>query len=176
MSKCLYTEAVITQSGAQLIVNAINLDGKPFSENDKEFKRAFPEAWNALDQMLKPQVDDPATKVNVGDVIWIMTGGNKHIGFCIVKEHSDDTINKKAVGLCIKSAKNKARELNCEYVGMNLFASDTPNDWASIVGIIEHELEEIQGVVCIPTNDELIKVLETLPGSRNFKMITNKQE
>ena len=26
MSKCLYTEAVVTQSGAQLLINAISLD------------------------------------------------------------------------------------------------------------------------------------------------------
>jgi len=170
MSKCLYTEAEVTQSGAQLLINAISFD----DVKRNKFRHAFPEAWKAMRDMVICKVDDPSNKVNVGDVIWTQQGGNKHIGFCIIKEHEESDINKKAVGLCMKSARNKARELNCKYVGMDLFASKTPQDWANIVDIVENELQEIQGIVCIPTNDELVKVLENLPGSRNFRMITNK--
>ena len=106
MSKCLYTEAVVTQSGAQLLINAISLD----IEKKNEFGKAFPEAWNVMNDMLKCDVDDPNARAHLGDVIWTQQGGNKHIGFCIVKEHEDSNINKKAVGLCMKSARNKARE------------------------------------------------------------------
>jgi len=174
MSKCLYTEADVTQSGAQLLICSISLDGKTSRQYEKHFKRAFPESWNVADSMLKCDVDNENTDVNVGDVIWTRTGGNKHIGFCVVNKEFEDEINKDAVKLCINSAKLKARELNINYVGMDLFASKSPQEWASIVGILESSLEEIQGIVCIPDNDALTAVMENLPGSNNFTVVYGK--
>lgn len=173
MSKCLYTESDVTQSGAQLVINAISLDGETKTKLQKKFKHAFPEAWSMMDQMLNAHklMENDQLKSSVGDVIWADAGGNRHIGFCIVKENANDEVNKKAIELCIKSAKSKARQLNIEYVGMGLFASESPKEWANIVDIVEKNLEEIQGVVCIPTNDDIVEVLSSLPGPRDFKMI-----
>jgi hypothetical protein len=178
MSKCLYTEADVTQSGAQLLINAISLDGKILSDKTKKFQHAFPEAWKAMRQMLTNTMDlqDVETDVNVGDVLWLTQGGNKYIGFCIVKKTSEHDINKEAIKATIRSTRNKAKELGIKYVGMDLFASETPQDWAEIVDDVEEALGEIQGVVCIPTNEELVNVMENLPGSKNFKMISIKED
>lgn len=171
MSKCIYTESEITQSGAQLIICSIALSGLTDKTEEKKFKRSFADSWNAAKQMLDCNVDDENyEEVRVGDVIWTETGGGKHIGFCVVRENDKDGVNKEAVRLCVSSAKTKARSLKNKYVGMDLFASDTPQQWADIVDIVEDNLEEIQGVVCIPTNDALIKVMENLPGSNDFRM------
>ena len=171
MKKCLYTEADITQTGSQIILHGISLDGIPRGRQDRHFKHAFPDAWNVVQSMLNSDIEDEDTDVNVGDVIWANQGGNRHIGFCIVRESSDSEINKIAVSLCMRSAAKKAKELNLEYVGMGLFGSDTSKEWANIVEEIEENLGNIQSVVCIPTNDELTDVLENLPGSHNFTMI-----
>jgi len=171
MSKCVYTESEITQSGAQLIICSIALSGLTDKTEETKFKRSFPESWNAAKQMLNCTVDNELNEVRVGDVIWTRTGGGKHIGFCVVRENDKDVANKEAVRLCVSSAKTKARSLKNKYVGMDLFASDTPQQWADIVNIVEDSLEEIQGVVCIPTNDELVSVMENLPGSNDFRMI-----
>ena len=112
-----------------------------------------------VDEKLKPQI---------GDVIWVNPGGNRHLGFAIVKETEKDVINIKALRLVMKSVHNKAKALNLEYVGMGLFACDTPYEWSNIVDIIEENLKDTQAVVCIPTNDALKKVLESLPGSNDF--------
>ena len=174
MSKCLYTEAEITQSGAQLIICSIALDGLTNKTEKTKFKKSFPDSWNAAKQMLNCNVDGENTEVRVGDVIWTRTGGNKHIGYCVVRDTESNPIDKKAIELCINSAKMKARELNTEYVGMDLFASENAQDWADIVDIVESKLEEIQGVVCVPTNDKLLSVMENLPGSNNFIQHTIK--
>jgi hypothetical protein len=173
MSKCLYTEADVTQSGAQLIICSTSLDGQTSSLREKHFRRAFPAAWEVADKMLSIKVDE-AESARLGDVIWAQPGGNRHIGFCIVKENDSDVVHKDAVALAMTSAKNKARELNIQYVGMDLFASESGKDWADIVGVVEENLEEIQGVVCIPTNRQLNAVLSNLPGSKDFIMTTVK--
>ena len=177
MSKCIYTESDVTNSASQLIITDVSLDGSVRSFAQQRFKRSFPKAYEAVIQMLKisdHKKDDKTYGAKVGDVIWTTSGGNKHLGFCIVRESANKPLNTKAVKLCMKSAREKARSLKKEYVGMDLFASDTPEEWASIVGIVEDNLEEIQGVVCIPTNDALVKVLENLPGSNEFKIMKNK--
>ena len=172
MSKCLYTESDVTQSAGQLLICSADLNGEKTKE-EKNFARCFPNSWNVAKEMLRCQIDDDHdTEVRLGDVIWTRTGGGKHIGFCVVKE--DGKINRSAVSLCINSAKNKARELNIEYVGMGLFGCNTAKDWADIVPIVEFSLEEIQGVVCVPTNRDLLDVLDFLPGSKKFTMIKSQ--
>ena len=120
--------------------------------------------------MIKANVEEKY-KARVGDVIWVSPGGNRTIGFAIVRESSSSPINTKALKAVMKSAHNKAKELQIEYVGMGLFACDTPQEWGNIVNIVEKELGDIQGVVCIPTNDALLKVLDSLPGSKDFMAV-----
>ena len=177
MSKCIYTESDVTDSAAQLILTDVSLDGSVRSFAQQRFKKAFPKAYEALIQMLtlsNSNKDNKNYGVKVGDVIWTTAGGNKHLGFCVVRESANRPLNTKAVKLCMKSAREKARSLKNEYVGMDLFASDTPEEWSSIVGIIEDNLEEIQGVVCVPTNRDLLDVLDFLPGSKKFTMIKSQ--
>jgi len=170
MKKCLYTESDITQTGAQLILCSVSLDGSIGNVAEQKFKRAFPDAYSSLLSMLRADVDEKF-KANLGDVVWVTTSGNRHIGFGIVRKTCREPINTKALKLVINSTRNKAIALKKEYVGMDLFACDTPHEWAAIVGIIEAELKDIQAVVCIPTNDALVKVLEALPGEKNFRAI-----
>jgi len=178
MTKCFYTESDVTQSASQLLICSISLDGKSEKNQEKHFKRAFPDSWKAAKNLLKYGdneeiniYDKDDNKPKLGDVIWTQTGGNKHIGYCIVRNHEEENVNKDAVKLCIISAKNKARELKLEYIGMDLFASNGPEEWADIVDIVEDGVEEIQGVVCIPTNDALVSVMDNLPGPKTFRMI-----
>ena len=170
MNKAIYTESDITQTGAQLILCSVSLDGTIANIAEQKFKRAFPDAYATMLSMLNAPVEDKL-KARLGDVIWVTTSGNRHIGFGIVKKSCTEAINTKALKLIMKSAREKAKALQKEYVGMDLFASDTPQEWAAIVGIIETELKEIQAVVCIPTNDALMKVLEALPGEKTFRAI-----
>ena len=165
--KSYYTENDITNTAAQLMVCSITLDGSITNIQDQRFKRAFPDAYNTMLSMLKAPVD-AKLKPKLGDVIWVRQGGNRTLGFAIVKESSDSPINMKAVRAVMKSTHNKAKELNINYVGMGLFACDTAQEWASIVDVLEESLKDTQSVVCIPTNDALLKVLDALPGSKNF--------
>ncbi len=109
----------------------------------------------------------------LGDVVWTQTSGNKYIGFCIVKRNKNAPINKKALRLCLYSAANKAKTLNNKYLGMDLFCCKDGKEWSNIVKIIENCLEDIQNIVCIPTNEKLVDVLEQLPGHQ-FKKIEAK--
>lgn len=171
--KAYYTENDITNTASQLMICSINLDGSVVNIQDQRFKRAFPEAYNAMISMLKAPVDEKL-KPRLGDVIWVKIGGNRTLGFAIVKESSNSSINMKAIRVAMKSAHNKAKELELEYVGMGLFASDTPSEWASVVDVIEESLKDTQAVVCIPTTDALIKVLDALPGSKDFVATYNQ--
>lgn len=168
--KCLYTESDITYTAAQIMVCAVSLDGKVGNVQQQKFKRAFPDAYNAMLSMINANVEEKF-RAKLGDVIWVQTSGNKHIGFCIVKEKIDDIVHSKALRLCLKSIVKKAKALNHDYIGMDLFACDTPEEWGSIVNIIEKELKDIQAVVCIPTNDALVRVLDSLPGPKTFRKI-----
>lgn len=168
--KIFYTENDITQTASQLIICSVSLDGSIKNISEQKIKRAFPEAFQTVYSMLKSNVDEKI-KPRLGDVIWVTTSGNRHIGFGIVRKTCDDVINTKAIKAIMKCSKNKAISLKKEYIGMDLFGCDTAEEWSAIVGIIEEELKEIQAVVCIPTNEALMKVLESLPGSKDFKAI-----
>jgi hypothetical protein len=165
--KIYYTENDITNTAAQLMMCSVCLDGSISNIQDQRFKRAFPDAYYAMLSMIKSNVEEKL-RPHIGDVIWVNPGGNRTIGFSIVRESSSSSINIKALRAVIKSAHNKAKEMGIQYVGMGLFACDTPQEWGSIVTIIEKELGDVQGVVCIPTNDALLKVLDSLPGSKDF--------
>ena len=165
--KSYYTENDITNTASQLMMCSVCLDGSISNIQDQRFKNAFPDAYTTMLSMVKADVEEKY-KARLGDVIWVRPGGNKTIGFAIVRETSTSPINTKAIRAVMKSAHNKAKELKIKYVGMGLFACDTPNEWASIVDIIEESLKDTQAVVCIPTNDALLKVLDSLPGTKNF--------
>ena len=181
MSKCLYTESEVTQSGAQVLITAMTLNGET-DKHSKKFQHAFPGAWEVMGQMRlgdhAEHTDENSENltVNLGDVIWSHQGGNRQIGFCFVKESEKGDINKKAVALCIKSAVNKAKSLGIGYVGMDLMGCKDGKEWADIVDIVENSLGECKGFVCIPTNEELVDVLENLPGPNSFQIFKSDNE
>ena len=163
--KCLYTEAELTMTGAQIIACAIDENGIPVSDNEKKIARNFPQAYGVVEQMFNSNMDEPP---RLGDVIWSTQGGNKHIGFCVVKRDND--VSEQAVGSCMKSCQRKAKELQHEYIGMDLFGSNNSDDWNHIVDTIEDNLVA-QAVVCIDTNEKLNEVLSNLKGGSKFKVI-----
>jgi len=63
MSKCLYTEAEITQSGAQLIICSIALDGLTNKTEKTKFKKSFPQVktglivFRALGRLMRTEAD-----------------------------------------------------------------------------------------------------------------------
>lgn len=165
--KCIYTEAEVTMSGAQLLACAINEDGQPIGKSERKFIKIFPEAYGVVKKMMMSDAADPP---RLGDVIWATQGGNKHIGFCIVRKGGDEEkLHSLAVKACMKSIGNKAKELNHKYVGMDLFGSDNSSEWNDVVEDIEETLTDTQPVICIDTNEKLVDVLSHLPGGSNFK-------
>lgn len=175
--KCLYTEAILSQTGSQLLIypvakTRLNIDA------ESEIKRVWPDAWMSFNDLMEmsrdPELEMPEKELpRVGDVVWVQTGGNKTIGFCIVREDYDSEINTKALKPVFKSVANKAKSLEIEYYGMDLFSCKDGREWANIVGEVEKNSMGVQAVVCIPTNELLEDVMTELEGNQ-FKVIKSK--
>ncbi len=175
--KCIYTESDITKSACQLLVSPISLDALYTTSMEREFQRCFPEATKVARQMLtKSTVVTEDMLPHMSDVIWVDTPGGRTTGFCIVRETRDDHINKKALRAGMKSVNRKAGELGQPVIGLDLFGCETAEDWAEIVDLIEEELNDVQVVVCIPTNKLLNEVIDILPGDEEIKVLSLSRE
>lgn len=168
--KCIYTEAELTITGAQILACAIDENGIPVSDNEIKVAKFFPDAYKAVEQIFNSNMDSPPS---LGDVIWSTQGGNKHIGFCVVKRGNE--ISEKAVAACMKSCNSKASELQHKYIGMDLFGSNNSKDWNLVVDSIEENLPSTQAIVCIHTNDKLVEVMSNLKGGSKFKVILENE-
>lgn len=178
MAECLYTESLIESSGAQLIVYAAERNREELSSHETNIKRVQPDAWTAFNDLMETarakETDlSPEELPRVGDVIWVQTGGNKTIGFCLVRESLNTAINKKAIKPIFKSIANKAKELGINYCGMDTFSCTSGKEWSEISEEIEEYSADVTPIVCVPTNELLEDVLTSLPG-KQFKMIKAK--
>lgn len=162
--KCFYTENEITETGSQIIVCDISDDGVATTPQQLAFKKAFPDAFQTFTHFFNSEKFDIVPRL--GDVVWVHTSGNKHIGFCVIRKGGVLMIN--ALTAALKSIKNKADSLNLEYVGMGKFGFEKGIEWSNIVDHIENSLDNIQPIICIPTNEELIDVIDNLPGSKDI--------
>ena len=173
MMKCIYTESDVTKSACQLLISPLSLDALYATTMERGFQRCFPEAMKVARQMLtKSTVVTEDMLPHMSDVIWVDTPGGRTTGFCIVRETRGDDINKTALRAGMKSVNRKATELEQPVIGLDLFGCETAMDWAEIVDIIEEELNEVQVVICIPTNKLLNEVIDILPGDEEIKVLS----
>lgn len=178
MTKCMYLESDVTKSGAPIIVTCLSRDMKWEGLEQKKFAHTFSASYRSIimmmDEAFNPGKDGDMTPDNrpkLGDVIWLRTGGGRVVGFGIVKERHDDPIHTKALKAVFKNYNKKAKDMKIPMIGMDVYGCESGKDWASVVGIIEDKLTDCQAVVCVPTNEKLIDVLDELPGETKSMLL-----
>lgn len=181
MTKCLYTESDVTKTGGTIVVTGISMDMNWQGLEQKKFAHTFGGAYKSIQMMVDPKFSPgedfkEESRPALGDVIWLRTGGNQMIGFGIVKKRGEDPIHTEALKTVFKNYNAKAKEMKTPLIGMDVYGSDSGEDWASIHEIIEEELTDCQAVVCVPTNELLLDVLDHLPGETQTMTIPDDKE
>lgn len=165
--KILYTLGNFVYSGHQVLLYTINAENNPTEEYQKLTEKCFSASLTPKNDMFKKFDTDPVEPPSVSDIIWVHTSGNQYIGCGIWQELSTSPINFDALRLIIASARKKAEELGQLVISMPLITRDHDLDlWNFIYPIIEEEFKDvdIQVIVHIPTEEELIAVLDSIGG------------
>jgi hypothetical protein len=166
--KCIYTESLIIDSGAQIILCPTNAENVMDKEQEL-FQHCFPEAKKSLENMFTAS-DHGEEQPRLGDVIWFQPSQNRYIGFCIVRNTPMDEISLPALEVCCKSVNKKCIEFQQVCVGMGQFDCNG-DDWSKIVDTIEDTLEP-QLVVCLPKNEILMDFVNKLPRQDELKTMS----
>lgn len=161
-----YTESNIVDSAAPLIATSIGVNNLPLTDENNNFNKAFPEAKKVLDEMfhLDPlQKEEGISLPSLGDVVWVSPNPKftRLIGYCILFDETN-SFSEKAYEKCLNSIKNKADQLDIHFIGFGLFGCKKIEEWAERVPLLEQTLSSLERVVCIPNNEDLIKLLESL--------------
>lgn len=161
-----YTESNIVDSGAPLIATSIGVNNLPITDENNNFNKAFPEAKKVLDNMfhLDPlQEEEGISLPSLGDVIWVSPNPKftRLIGYCILFDENN-SFSEKAYEGCLNSIKNKASQLDMHFIGFGLFGCKDVKEWGERVSLFEQALHNLERVVCIPNNEDLIRLLEGL--------------
>ena len=179
--KILYAEGKLHNAGQQILVTAVGVNKEYLSLKQKQFRMTFPDVDNIIDKvydscnyavLAAPGSQEPP---KLGDVIWVETSGGKIIANCVIYDASHH-LNIQAIEACIKSVRDKAETIEQPVIAMDLLETDrngqaTLEDWSDIVSTIENILEDMQVIVYIPEKNDLIYVIEHLPGGKNFRKI-----
>jgi len=168
--KILYTLGNFVYSGHQVLIYTINAKNETTEEYQEFADKVFAASMAPKNNMFKEMNTDPVEPPRVSDVIWTHTSGNQYIGAGIWQETPNGPIDFDALRLVIASARNKAEELGQIVVSMPLITRDHDLDlWNFVYPIIEKEFEgaDIQVVVHIPTETELLAVLDHMGGEFN---------
>lgn len=171
--KILYTLGHFVHSGHQLLFYTINNENKNHEGYQVIAEQTFEPTLRAKNDMFRStefteagtdEIDAP----EVGDVIWTHTSGNQHIACGIWQNGPDSEIDFGAFRLICKSVLNKAKELNQIVVSIPLLTlHDDLEIWKLAYPIIEEVFkgEDVQIVCHIPTERELISVLDSIGGN-----------
>ena len=165
--KILYTLGNFVYSGHQVLLYTINAENNPVEEYQKLTEKCFAVSLTPKNDMFKKFDADHVEPPRVSDIIWVHTSGNQHIGVGLWQETSTSPINFDALHLIIASARKKAEELDQLVISMPLITRDHDLDlWNFIYPIIEKEFEgvDIQVIVHIPTEKELLQVMDNIGG------------
>ena len=171
--KILYTLGNYINSGNQVLCYTINNKNEPVEDFQVETEECFAASMQPKKAMfgdmshLEGMNAEPPI---VGDVIWTHTSGNQYIASGIWQETPDGPIDFDAIRYIMRSVIHKAQELDQLVVSMPLLTRDHDLDlWNFIYPIIEEEFRgiDIQVIVHIPSEDELIKLLENIGGDFN---------
>ncbi len=167
--KILYTLGHFVHSGHQLLFYTINNENKNHEGYQVIAEQTFAPTLKAKNDMFKDfEGVDPVDPPEVGDVIWTHTSGNQHIACGIWQDGPDSEIDFGAFRLICKSVLNKAKELNQLVVSIPLLTlKDDLEIWKVAYPIIEDVFkgEDVQVVCHIPTEKELVHVLDAIGGT-----------
>lgn len=156
-----------------MLLYTINAKNENVEDFQIEAEKCFAASFGPKNQMFKPMnelegmdAEPPA----IGDVIWTHTSGNQYLAGGIWQETPTSPVNFDALRLIAKSVCRKAKELEQIVVSMPLLTRGHDHQlWNFIYPIIEKEFTnvDIQVIVHIPTEDELLQVLDTMGGEFN---------
>jgi len=171
--KILYTLGNFVFSGHQVLLYTINAKNKNVEDFQNEAENCFAASFAPKNQMFKP-MDElegmDAEPPGVGDVIWTHTSGNQYIAAGIWQENPEAPVDFDALRMIAKSVCRKAKELNQLVVSIPLLTRNHDHQlWNFIYPIIEKEFagSDVQVVCHIPTENELLQVLDTIGGEFN---------
>lgn len=170
--KILYTLGHFVHSGHQLLFYTINNENKNHEGYQVLAEQTFEPTLVAKNDMfrtveLEESGVDHVDAPEVGDVIWTHTSGNQHIACGIWQEGPDSEIDFGAFRLICKSVLKKAKELNQLAVSIPLLTlKDDLEIWKVVYPIIEEVFrgEDVQVICNIPTETELVHVLDAIGG------------
>ena len=166
--KILYTLGNFVYSGHQILLYTINEKNDPVEEYQKFAEKCFAASLQPKNDMFKKFAGvDPVEPPRVSDIVWVHTSGNQYIGCGVWQESPTSPVNFDALRLIIASARKKAEELNQLVISMPLITRDHDLDlWNFIYPIIEEEFAgvDIQVIVHIPTEEELLQVIDNMGG------------
>jgi len=171
--KILYTLGNYIYSGNQVLCYMINNRNEVSEDFQKDTEKCF-----ATSMVPKNQIFTDLSKLEgmnaeppiVGDVIWIHTSGNQHIAAGIWQDTPTSPIDFDAIRLIMRSVIRRASELEQLVVSMPLLTRDHDLGlWNFIYPIIEREFSgvDIQVIVHVPTEEELISLLDNIGGEFN---------
>ena len=168
--KLLYTLGTFVYSGHQVLFYTINNKNENTEEYQKLAEHTFAASFGPKNNMFSDfenvegmDAEPPET----GDVIWTHTSGNQYIATGIWRETPDGPIDFNALRLICKSVSNKAISLGQKYVSMPLITEDL-DIWNFVYPIIEESFDDsVQVIVHIPTEEQILAVLESIGGEIN---------
>jgi len=166
--KILYTLGQFVYSGHQVLFYTINAENKNTEDYQKLAEDTFSASFAPKNGIFNPPEGvSESVPPETGDVIWTHTSGNQHIASGIWRETAEGPIDFNALRLVCKSVSNKAKSLNQKFVSMPMITDDL-SLWNFVYPIIEEAFDDsVQVVVHIPTEEQIIEVLESIGGEIN---------
>ena len=172
--KILYTLGNFVYSGHQVLIYTINAKNESEEEYQQFADKCFAASFQPMRDMFIDidgiDADESASPPTVSDVVWTHTSGNQYIGAGIWQKEVGGPIDFDALRLIIASARKKAEELDQLQISMPLLTRDHDLDlWNFIYPIIEEEFKgvDVQVIVHIPTEAELLAVIDNMGGEFN---------
>lgn len=167
--KILYTLGNFVHSGHQVLFYTINAKNEDTEDYQKLAEKTFAASFAPKNGIFNPpkDIDVEVVPPETGDVIWTHTSGNQYIASGIWRDEPNGPIDFNALRLICKSVNNKAKELGQPYVSMPMIADDL-SIWNFVYPIIEESFDdEVQVIVHIPTETQILKVLDSIGGDIN---------
>jgi hypothetical protein len=172
--KILYTLGNFVYSGHQVLLYTINAKNESEEEYQQFADKCFAASFGPKNDMFVEidgiDANEAASPPAVSDIIWTHTSGNQYIGAGIWQEVPGSPIDFDALKLIVASARKKAEELGQLVISMPLLTRDGDLDlWNFVYPIIENEFKgvDVQVIVHIPTEEQLLAVLDNMGGEFN---------
>jgi len=171
--KILYTLGNYINSGHQVLCYMINNKNIPVEDFQRKTEECFAASMHPMKAMFGDMTHLEGMNAEppiVGDVIWTHTSGNQYIASGIWQDSPTGPINFDAIRYIMRSVISKAKELDQLVVSIPLLTREHDLDlWNFIYPIIEEEFKgvDIQVIVHVPTEEELISLLENMGGEFN---------